>query len=1088
MALCRSVHFEGSMKIGKLVICVVSSLSCAAGLAGCGGGSGASLSGVSTGATTYSVTYDGNGATGGAVPVDSNKYASGATVTVLGNSGSLVNAGYTFSGWNTLANGAGTAYAAGATFAMGSNNVVLYAQWTQVPTYTVAYNANGATGGAVPVDSNKYASGATVTVLGNSGSLVNAGYTFSGWNTLANGSGTAYAAGATFAMGSNNLTLYAQWTPVPTYTVAYNGNGATGGAVPVDSNKYAFGATVTVLGNSGSLVNAGYTFSGWNTLANGSGTAYAAGATFAMGSGNLTLYAQWTQVPTYTVSYNGNGATGGVVPVDSNKYASGATVTVLGNSGSLVNAGFTFSGWNTLANGSGTAYAAGATFAMGSGNLTLYAQWTQVPTYTVAYNANGATGGAVPVDSNKYALGATVTVLGNSGSLVNAGYTFSGWNTLANGSGTAYAAGATFAMGSGNLTLYAQWTQVPTYTVSYNPNGATGGAVPVDSNKYASGATVTVLGNTGSLVNAGYTFSGWNTLVNGSGTAYAVGATFAMGSGNLTLYAQWTQVPTYTVAYNANGATGGAVPVDSNKYASGATVTVLGNSGSLVNAGYTFSGWNTLANGSGTAYAAGATFAMGSSNLTLYAQWTASGATFTVTYAGNGNTSGFGLPDPNQYTAGATVTVHGNLGYFFKPGYSFDGWNTAPDGSGANRAIGQTFTMGTGNVTLYAQWNATNWPPASIWGGAREVITLKPDGTVWCWGLNAHGQVGNGTTTDASLPVQVVGPGGTGYLTDIVAVMGGEQHNIALKSDGTVWTWGDNKEDQLGDGNAIDSSSPVQVSGLTSVVKLAGRGYHSVAVKSDGTVWSWGWDEYGALGIGVADANFDYPVPVQVQGVTNPIMVTTGFNFGVALMQDHTLMAWGNNEEGEIGDGTTTDRLTPVPVPGIDQVVWVSAGWTHVVAIRADGTVWTWGANNWQGAFDCEDAYDNNNLGYFCGYGMLGDGTTTDHYTPEQVPGLSGAIMALGGDSSTSVLLRDGTVWTFGSNGAGQLGVPGIDQSLVPMQVQGLCSAVYIMTRDFHNEALCTDGSLWSWGSGTSGELGNGALNNSAVPVQVTSY
>jgi uncharacterized repeat protein (TIGR02543 family) len=643
-------------------------------------------------------------------------------------------------------------------------------------------------------------------------------------------------------------------------------------------------------------------------------------------------------------------------------------------------------------------------------------------------------------------------------------------------------------MGSSNVVLYAQWTKVPTYTVTYSGNAATGGAVPADGNQYAAGATVTVLGNTGSLVNTGYTFSGWNTSANGSGTAYAVGATFAMGSSNVVLYAQWTKVPTYTVTYSGNAATGGAVPADGNQYAAGATVTVLGNTGSLVNTGYTFTGWNTSANGSGTTYAAGSTFAIGSSDVVLYAQWAAAGETFTVTYAGNGSTTGFGLPDPNGYTAGATVTIHGNLGFFFKPGFAFAGWNTAANGSGTDCAIGDTFTMGNSNVTLYAQWSAADWPPASIWGGAREVITLKPDGTVWTWGLNARGQLGNGTTTDSSLPVQVLGPGGTGFLSGITAVMGGEQHNIALKSDGTVWTWGSGKEDQLGNGNAIDSSTPVQVSGLTSIVMLGSRGYHSVAVKSDGTVWTWGWDEYGALGNGVADTNYDYPVPIEVAGVTNPIMVTAGYMFSIALLQDHTLMAWGNNLEGEIGDGTTTNRLTPVPVPGIDQVVWVSAGWTHVVAIRADGTVWTWGANNWQGAFDCEDTYDNNDLGFYCGYGMLGDGTTADHLTPEQIPGLSGAIMALGGDSSTSVLLRDGTVWTFGSNGAGQLGVPGIDQSLVPVQVQGLCSAVYIMTRDFHNVALCADGTLWSWGSGNNGELGNGALNNSAVPVQVNPF
>jgi len=644
--------------------------------------------------------------------------------------------------------------------------------------------------------------------------------------------------------------------------------------------------------------------------------------------------------------------------------------------------------------------------------------------------------------------------------------------------------------GGGGASTTSSSTPPPstTYAVAYTGNGNSGGVAPSDSSAYAAGATVTVLGNTGSLVNSGYTFAGWNTAANGSGTVYSAGATFSMASASVTLYAQWTALTTYTVSYAGNGNTGGTAPSDSGRYATGAMVTVLGNTGSLVNTGYSFAGWNTVANGSGTVYSAGATLSMGSSNLTLYAQWTLSSATYTVTYAGNGSTSGFGLPDPNQYTAGSTVTVHGNLGFFFNPGYTFDGWNTSANGSGADRSIGETFIMGNSNVTLYAQWNAVDWPPVSIWGGARNAITLKPDGTVWSWGLNAMGQLGIGTTKDASLPVQVVGQGGTGYLTGIVAVMGGEQHNLALKSDGTVWAWGLNQEEQLGDGNTTNSSTPVQVSGLTSIIKLGSRGYHSVAVKSDGTVWTWGSARYGALGNGVDDSNNDYLVPIVVQGVTNPIMVTSGYMFSIALMQDHTLMAWGNNAEGEIGDGTTTNRLTPIPVPGINQVVWVSAGWTHVVAIRADGTVWTWGANNWQGAFDCEDTYDNNSLGFFCGYGMLGDGTEIDHYTPEQVPGLSGAIMALGGDASTSVLLKDGTVWTFGSNGAGQLGVPSIYQSLVPIQVQGLCSAVYIMTRDFHNEALCANGTLWSWGSGDNGELGIGTTANSAVPVQVTPY
>jgi uncharacterized repeat protein (TIGR02543 family) len=573
---------------------------------------------------TYTITYNGNGSTGGTAPTDSNSYAQHATVTVLGNTGSLVKTGSTFAGWNTAAGGNGTPYAANATFGMGAANVTLYAQWTANPTYTVTYNGNGSTGGTVPTDSNPYEQNETVTVLGNTGSLVKTGSTFAGWNTAANGSGTSYAAGATFTMAAANATLYAQWTVNPTYTVTYNGNGSTGGTVPTDGNPYEQHETVTILGNTGSLVKTGSTFAGWNTAANGSGTSYAAGATFTMAAANVTLYAQWTVNPTYTVTYNGNGSTGGTVPTDSNPYEQNSTVTVLGNTGSLVKTGSTFAGWNTAADGTGTSYAANAAFGMGAANVTLYAQWTVNPTYTVTYNGNGSTGGTVPTDINSYEQHATVTVLGNTGSLVKTGNTFAGWNTAADGSGTSYVASATFSMATANVTLYAQWTVNPTYTITYNGNGSTGGTVPTDSNSYEQHATVTVLGNTGSLVKTGNTFVGWNTAADKSGTSYVADATFTMAAANVTLYAQWTVNPTHTITYNGNGSTGGTVPTDSNSYEQHATVTVLGNTGSLMKPGNTFAGWNTAADGSGTSYVADATFTMAAANVTLYAQWTAS--------------------------------------------------------------------------------------------------------------------------------------------------------------------------------------------------------------------------------------------------------------------------------------------------------------------------------------------------------------------------------------------------------------------------------------------------------------------------------
>ena len=653
---------------------------------------------------TYTVTYNGNNNTSGSVPTDVSTYPQSASVTVLGNMGSLLKTGYTFAGWNTAANGSGTSYTGGATFTMGTASVTLYAVWTVNTTYTVTYNGNGNIGGSVPIDGNAYQQAATITVLGNTGSLFKTGYTFAGWNTAANGSGTSYVGGATFTMGTASVTLYAVWSVNPTFSVTYNGNSNTGGSVPTDGNSYQQAATVTVLGNTESLLKTGYTFANWNTVANGSGTSYAGGATFSMGTANVTLYAQWTVNPTYIVTYNGNGNTGGSVPADANSYLQGATITVLGNTGILTKPGSTFAGWNTMANGSGVSYAGGATFSMGAANVVLYAQWTVNPTYTVTYNGNGNTGGSVPADANSYLQGATITVLGNMGSLSKTGYTFAGWNTAANGSGTSYTGGTIFSMGTANVTLFAQWTVNQTYTVTYNGNGNTGGSVPTDANTYQQGATVTVLGNNGNLAKTGYTFTGWNTSANGSGTGYVGGVTLTMGIVNVILYAQWTPIPTYTVTYNENGNTAGSVPTDANTYQQGVTVTVLGNMGSLLKTGYSFAGWNTVANGSGTSYVGGSTLTMGTANITLYAQWTII-PTYSVTYNGNGNTGGSVPIDANTYKQGVTVAVLGNNGNLMKTGYAFAGWNTAANGSGTMYAGGATFSIGTTNMILYAQWN-----------------------------------------------------------------------------------------------------------------------------------------------------------------------------------------------------------------------------------------------------------------------------------------------------------------------------------------------------------------------------------------------
>ena len=189
-----------------------------------GGGSGSSAP------TTYSVTYNGNSATGGSAPVDSGTYPKGATVTVLGNTGGLVKTGSTFTAWNTSADGTGTSYTAGQTCTMGSANLTFYAKWTAIAAAgNVVYNGNGATSGSVPVDATVYGTGQNVTVLGNPGNLAYPGYTFIGWQTTADGSGQAYKQNQSFTKPADNVTLYALWAGGFAY--AANNQGGSGGSI-----------------------------------------------------------------------------------------------------------------------------------------------------------------------------------------------------------------------------------------------------------------------------------------------------------------------------------------------------------------------------------------------------------------------------------------------------------------------------------------------------------------------------------------------------------------------------------------------------------------------------------------------------------------------------------------------------------------------------------------------------------------------------------------------------------------------------------------------------------------------------------------
>lgn len=227
----------------------------------------------------------------------------------------------------------------------------------------------------------------------------------------------------------------------------------------------------------------------------------------------------------------------------------------------------------------------------------------------------------------------------------------------------------------------------------------------------------------------------------------------------------------------------------------------------------------------------------------------------------------------------------------------------------------------------------------SISAGVEHTLALKSDGTVWTWGRNLKGQLGNGSTKDSPVPVLAKN------LKDVKAVAAGWSHSVALKKDGTVWTWGRNYYGQLGIGSPRDSRVPVQVRDLTDVVAIAAGWYHTLAVKKDGSVWAWGWNLKGQLGDGSTDDSFK---PVMVRDISGVIAVAAGQHHSVALKKDGTVWTWGWNDYGQIGNGTIRpDRYMPTEVKGLSGVISIAAGGSHTVAAKKDGTVWAWGYNDY---------------------------------------------------------------------------------------------------------------------------------------------
>jgi alpha-tubulin suppressor-like RCC1 family protein len=386
----------------------------------------------------------------------------------------------------------------------------------------------------------------------------------------------------------------------------------------------------------------------------------------------------------------------------------------------------------------------------------------------------------------------------------------------------------------------------------------------------------------------------------------------------------------------------------------------------------------------------------------------------------------------------------------------------ASSGLATGRAAGAatvTATFGGLSGTAAVQVQAAY---AEIAAGKEHTLAVKEDGTLWGWGRNHWGQLGNGGFVDASQPVQV----GTENKWRLVAV--GQFHSLAIKTDGTLWAWGLNESGQLGDGTAVNRSVPVKIGTSTNWVTVAAGDAHSVARQKDGTVWAWGRNAHGQLGL---SNQVDQRNPVKVGAATDWESVSAAANHTVARKSGGTLWAWGRNEFSQLGvSGGEPELLQPTLID-FEEELWrwiaVATGPTHTLALRSDGALFSWGA---------------------VANGRLGRADVGVTSLPAQVGADLTWVSVSAGGAHSLAIRRDGSMWAWGANDLGQLGDGSFVERWTPTQV-GTGDPAYpatwsrkVRAGSGYSTVLASEpGALWTWGDNGYGQLGLG-MAPSATP------
>ncbi|MGE5631690.1 MAG: RCC1 domain-containing protein [Caulobacteraceae bacterium] len=378
------------------------------------------------------------------------------------------------------------------------------------------------------------------------------------------------------------------------------------------------------------------------------------------------------------------------------------------------------------------------------------------------------------------------------------------------------------------------------------------------------------------------------------------------------------------------------------------------------------------------------------------------------------------------------------------------------------------------------------------------IVALDSKGFIWvCYDMNMK-------------------PQKLSFIDNAKVAVSGSSHFSALKSDGTVWSWGDNTYGQLGNGGGFFFTSPQIVNGLEDVKTVATAKTYAAALKDDGTVWMWGDNTYGQLGDGTKQAKYH---PVKVEGISDIVQISLGYSHVVALKKDGTLWTWGSNSNGELGDGTYEERLKPVQVTGIDNVKSVSAGKEFTIALQKNSTLWVWGSSGYEPKISSRkiersipvriDETNNvrtieargeyalflrndaavwgigNNINGRLGYKESEDESLVK--LPKMIQGtLNTKYISLGVDHVLSIK-NDSTLRVWGSNSYGQLGTGRKGGSNTPFPVKDMDNIRLVSAGSNHSFAIKNDGSIWGWGDNSFGQLGTANVKEIDTPQKIDS-